>query len=155
MTPYKKRLIDKNGNTIYPDVGLNLDDVVYSDDPTTSVQDMVDPYTYSTDETIIGTWIDGKPIYRRVISTTSPSTANTAARVVNITGWDIETLVSDFFQITNPTYNITSSSNSDNAISYMRLYAQPDNIGYMINVKNSSYLSKPLIVILEYTKSTD
>lgn len=30
----KKQLKDKDGNTIYPDVGLNLDDVVYSDDPT-------------------------------------------------------------------------------------------------------------------------
>lgn len=29
----KKQLKDKDGNTIYPDVGLNLDDVVYSDDP--------------------------------------------------------------------------------------------------------------------------
>ena len=32
----KKQLKDKNGNTIYPDVGLNLDDVVYSDDPAES-----------------------------------------------------------------------------------------------------------------------
>ena len=34
MATYKKQLKDKDGNTIYPDVGLNLDDVVYSDDPT-------------------------------------------------------------------------------------------------------------------------
>ena len=34
----KKQLKDKNGNTIYPDVGLNLDDVVYSDDPTEPVE---------------------------------------------------------------------------------------------------------------------
>lgn len=33
MATYKKQLKDKDGNTIYPDVGLNLDDVVYSDDP--------------------------------------------------------------------------------------------------------------------------
>lgn len=37
MATYKKQLKDKNGNTIYPDVGLNLDDVVYSDDPTEPV----------------------------------------------------------------------------------------------------------------------
>ena len=30
----KKQLKDKDGNTIYPDVGLDLDSVVYSDDPT-------------------------------------------------------------------------------------------------------------------------
>lgn len=33
----KKQLKDKDGNTIYPDVGLNLDDVVYSDDPTEEI----------------------------------------------------------------------------------------------------------------------
>lgn len=38
MTTYKKQLKDKDGNTIYPDVGLNLDDVVYSDDPTEPVE---------------------------------------------------------------------------------------------------------------------
>ena len=34
---YKKQLRDKDGNVIYPDVGLNLDDAVYSDDPTEPV----------------------------------------------------------------------------------------------------------------------
>lgn len=152
---------------------IGVDDTVaLIDDPTTSEtptpwvetsmieNDAVTPekatFTeYSTTEQVVGTWIDGKPVYRRVISTTSPSTANVGTRVVDITGWNLETLVSDYFQITNPTYNITSSSNSDNVIAYMRLYAQPDNIGYMVNVRNSSYLSKPMIIILEYTKTTD
>lgn len=34
MATYKKQLQDKDGNTIYPDVGIDLDNVVYSDDPT-------------------------------------------------------------------------------------------------------------------------
>lgn len=34
---YKKQLRDKDGNVVYPDVGLNLDDVVYSDDPTEEI----------------------------------------------------------------------------------------------------------------------
>lgn len=37
MATYKKQLHDKDGNTIYPDVGIDLDDVVYSDDPTEPV----------------------------------------------------------------------------------------------------------------------
>ena len=37
MTTYKKQLHDKDGNTIYPDVGIDLDNVVYSDDPTEPV----------------------------------------------------------------------------------------------------------------------
>lgn len=33
MAVYKKQLHDKDGNTIYPDVGIDLDNVVYGDDP--------------------------------------------------------------------------------------------------------------------------
>ena len=33
MATYKRQLRDKDGNTIYPDVGLELDDVIYGDDP--------------------------------------------------------------------------------------------------------------------------
>lgn len=38
MATYKKQLHDKDGNTIYPDVGIDLDDVVYSDDPTEPIE---------------------------------------------------------------------------------------------------------------------
>lgn len=45
----KKQLKDKDGNTIYPDVGLNLD--------------------YSTSEVNTGCkWYDRKPIYKKTIS---------------------------------------------------------------------------------------
>lgn len=64
----KKQLKDKDGNTIYPDVGLNLDDVVYSDDPESTGDDYIDPESYSTTEKKTGgTWIDGKPIYKKTI----------------------------------------------------------------------------------------
>ena len=33
----KKQLKDKDGNTIYPDVGIDLGSVVYSDDPTETI----------------------------------------------------------------------------------------------------------------------
>lgn len=38
MATYKKQLHDKDGNTIYPDVGLELDSVVYSADPTEPIE---------------------------------------------------------------------------------------------------------------------
>ena len=37
MATYKKRLKNRNGDTIIPDVGIDLGAVVYSDDPTTTV----------------------------------------------------------------------------------------------------------------------
>lgn len=46
---------------------------------------------YSTEETIIGTWIDEKPLYRRVINATMPSTGNVETAIAHAYG--IETLV--------------------------------------------------------------
>ena len=69
MTTYKKQLRDKDGNTIYPDVGLDLDNVVYSDDPSEDIGDIIDPNSYSTTEKWTGGyWIDGKKIYKKTIN---------------------------------------------------------------------------------------
>jgi len=69
---YKKQLRDKDGNTIYPDVGLDLDSVVYSDDPTEELDSIIDPNSYSTEERWTGGyWVDGKPIYKKTIYVSS------------------------------------------------------------------------------------
>lgn len=87
MATYKKQLQDKDGNTIYPDVGIDLDNVVYGDDPTTPgavtpwintddiqdgsvTADKLDPAlsTYSTTEKAVGTWIDGSTVYEKSLS---------------------------------------------------------------------------------------
>lgn len=69
---YKKQLRDKDGNVVYPDVGLNLDDVVYSDDPTEVVEDIIDPSSYSLDEKWTGGyWVDGQKIYKKTIAINS------------------------------------------------------------------------------------
>ncbi len=69
MATYKKQLVDKDGNIIIPDIGINLDDVVYSDDPTEVVTDIIDPNSYSLDEKWTGGyWIDNKKIYKKTIN---------------------------------------------------------------------------------------
>lgn len=60
MATYKKQLRDKDGNTIYPDVGLDLDSVVYSDDPTEPVESL-EPWIETediTDSAVTGDKID-------------------------------------------------------------------------------------------------
>ena len=47
---------------------------------------------YSTDEQIVGTWVDGKPIYRKVIDTTTPSSTNVESVVASLT--DEKSLIS-------------------------------------------------------------
>ena len=55
----KKQLKDKDGNTIYPDVGLDLDSVVYSDDPTEPIDD---PTPWITNNEITDNTIESSKI---------------------------------------------------------------------------------------------
>lgn len=105
--------------------------------------------TYSTTETRIGTWINGKPIYRQVIETTTPSTTSVATLgsvsnlgiVTNLYGL----LIASGQQVPlNFIYN-TSDIHS--------LYTEGNNI--MCKINYSSYLSKTCFVVIEYTKTTD
>ena len=73
----KKQLKDKDGNTIYPDVGLDLDSVVYSDDP--EPVENPEPWVKSSD--IVGgeslsTLASGATV--EVVGTTTGNSANYA-----------------------------------------------------------------------------
>ena len=46
--------------------------------------------TYSLNETRIGTWANGKPLYRRVIQTNCASNSGTVTDVADIGGWGIQ-----------------------------------------------------------------
>lgn len=58
----------------------------------------VDPLTnYSTEPQAIGTWVDGKTIYRKVIVTTTPtvqSEGTTASKTVALLGVNIDKVIS-------------------------------------------------------------
>lgn len=108
---------------------------------------------YSTNEVRIGTWIDGKPIYRKVFTFTTPSDG-TATNVANITDLHIDNLINDFFSI-KYVGNITTSSNNSNAIMFIRLNYGGSNDFLVMSILNSSYYSKDAFAIIEYTKTTD
>ena len=154
MATYKKQLKDKNGNIIYPDVGLNLDAVVYSDDPTTSVQDMVDPYTYSTTETRIGTWIDGKPIYRKVVVNQSFTISTSGTKFTNIP--NIDTWVSSYLRVGVSGSGGKASGRTGyinaNYYSGIQLGGNGDITLY---AKEDTNTVRYVQLIMEYTKTTD
>ena len=81
MATYKKQLKDKDGNTIYPDVGLNLDDVVYADDPEPTTTP--DPWIESgdiTDDAVTDEKIDWDDIshgWRKVYDVTITAASGT------------------------------------------------------------------------------
>lgn len=117
-------------------------------------QQIDDPNEYSTEEKIIGKWIDGKPIYRKVID--FGSLPNNTAKTVShgITNLDKVILISGYCSAPNSTsffpiplqykgvdsnYNVEINVTTD----YVRMSSSSDRSNYSATV------------ILEYTKTTD
>ena len=104
---------------------------------------------YSTTETRIGTWINGKPIYRQVIETTTPSTSSVATlgTVSNL-------------GIVVKLYGLLTASGQQLPLNFIyntsdihSLYTESNKI--MCKINHNSYLSKPCFIVIEYTKTTD
>ena len=101
--------------------------------------------TYSTNETIVGKWIDGKPLYRKVITTNSTQ--------IDVSSFNIES-VSDvrYFVKTDDNYIFPGaycySSNNMVALYFSGGYSQMS-IGFARPDNFSS-----ATIILEYTKTT-
>lgn len=106
---------------------------------------------YSTEEVRIGTWIDGKPLYRRVIEGITPSSSGSSEYVANF-GSSIR-----FVHY----YGIVHLNNSARLVApnragseYIGLYASNESDISCITTWQSA-LSKPIFVVGEYTKTTD
>lgn len=97
---------------------------------------------YSTDEQIIGTWIDGKPLYRRVVPLVVNLTYNTWVQVSGLDSLNMDICVNA--TIMNSNKNTTSAITIDTN-------ASPNEVLYMRSTGSftTSYF------ILEYTKTTD
>ena len=113
---------------------------------------------YSTSEIKIGTWVDSKPIYRIVKQLTTPSTAMTEGTLAENVLSNCDTLVNITGIINSGTnqwkinqqYDPTGATTNYYACIY---YNKSTN---KVNGRvGSSLTSKPVNIILEYTKTTD
>ena len=113
---------------------------------------------YSTEETRIGTWIDGRPIYRRVFQITTPSTLNANTRVY--TGFnDLQEVTSFRCIVHQPVdskrtafsqFNLPKVGDYESSTCYVQ-----SNGGIYMRVGRDLYAGIPAVVIVEYTKTTD
>lgn len=118
---------------------------------------------YSTTETRIGTWIDGKPLYRRVISGSSPNVSN---------AWtQISTIDKDLTIV--HLYGILQGATSRDTFYSVPLYFRYQlggetydvNVFLMYTISNgaiscfisgtnfNSMTDKPMHIVVEYTKT--
>lgn len=120
-----------------------------------AVKDYVDKkQTYSTKETVIGTWIDGKPIYRKVVNfgrlpnNTYKYVAHNISNIdviTNIYGISHEYNLSAYYPLPLQYRGIDSDYNSEISV-------DKTNIRMSTSKDRSLYEA---IITIEYTKTTD
>lgn len=105
---------------------------------------------YSTNEQVIGTWVDGKPLYRKVININSlPNSANKNYATGLTHG--THSIKNFYGCYTNGQYEI--GINEYSGSNYIRtVIAFASNIQITTNSDKSSYSG---FVVIEYTKTTD
>lgn len=104
---------------------------------------------YSTDETVIGRWIDGKPIYRKVLSyPTTGSKDISSLSIDSIVSFNFKTIDTGaiFFNGSAPT-----STNTIKSAAYMNKYKTNISLEW----EHTGYSLEKFEIIMEYTKTTD
>ena len=106
--------------------------------------------TYSTEETKVGTWIDGKPLYRKVLSSTTISDSNVDITLPS----NIDFMSTDKVEIKSGGFSFFSDryTNANDLIQIFKFNATTLRV-----VLGSSWKSgfKSAIIVIEYTKTTD
>lgn len=119
--------------------------------------------SYTTEEQDTGlTWIDGRPIYQKTYSVTSPS-GNTATNLIEITSESIDFIVEDALTLTaswtssGKTFGYNSTGTGNPSVAGQLVYKfnpNGDDKDYVTVTLGSEtvYRSKPLYLTIRYVK---
>ena len=109
---------------------------------------------YSTDETIIGTWINGKPIYRKVVQYNKTSNGQVD---LNLSTYGIENVENiwlnqnSFIKTNANEYKAVNTYESDSYFTFCT-FSSTNSLRLS---SNSGYARGLWNLIIEYTKTTD
>ena len=111
--------------------------------------------TYSTTEQVVGTWIDNKPIYRKVISSTSVTTGGETSINTGISNLkEFTSIIGVMTRSTGSAFPIPRAHTSSFAYQVGMYYVPSDNT-MRVEVGSSVTNVSKVTIILEYTKTTD
>lgn len=121
-----------------------------------------DPNDYSTTEKIIGTWIDGKPLYQKTLSDTLPNCTTDgteATKLISmgvtaklITGLKLIAVRSNGTEVVTGNYYVLDASGKYIKVSGNNSSSSnPNTIGLALNKAN--WANSPCYVTVQYTKS--
>lgn len=109
---------------------------------------------YSTEEQVVGTWIDGKPLYKKTLEFTKITDCQLTESLATL---DIDNLVVDdagSFFITDANF-ILPLNMSHTLDDYARVYFYKNNSSIYIEFGSVYTMSKDIYVTIKYTKTTD
>lgn len=140
--------------------GIDITNNVISADaaPSEDMSEIVSPlpsiptrgHKYSTEEQVVGEWIDGKPLYQKTIEFRTSSTNNTTVNIISLDGIRLKNFYGLISDITELNCYVNSEWNS-------RVWAGKDSgesVNYLKNSVNG-YTNLNSHVTIQYTKTTD
>ena len=110
---------------------------------------------YSTEETRIGTWIDGKPLYRMSFTGTSGA-VKVKTVLVDLSVNDIETVTNLYGSLfRKDAYPAQVSINSQQETWYIGTFYEESDKSVSIIVSHTAFANRKVVGTIEYTKTTD
>lgn len=107
---------------------------------------------YSTEEQVIGRWINGKPLYRRVIESPSPSQVNTWFYPLDIPDFDDGISIRGIIGGCSGMMDTYSIPNKDVSVKFIN--TSHGRVG--VTTTSVTYTGRDrMLLIVEYTKTTD
>lgn len=124
------------------------------------VLELKEKFDYSTEEKVVGTWIDGKPIYRKVYYATYPSTIIDTNINIGFNNWDeVITLKGLSFSTSDHSvFPIPGIRYYQGTLAGLQLSIVDRNSDWKPNtfyVYTENFAIDKCIIIFEYTKTTD
>lgn len=110
---------------------------------------------YSTEETRVGTWIDGRPLYRKTFIGISPNAPN-GEEIADISALSVGTVANGYGWIeTNSNSGTIYIPYTIDVSNVCFVYISNDKNGLMMLTRGSSFIGKNFWYTVEYTKTTD
>ena len=150
-----KAEFDKGNKTIKTKFNKLVDDLNELD-----LTEACNSTIHSTEEKKVGTWVDGKPIYRKVYRGTLSEVNTTLLIPINVEDWDEVITLKGMLKIPSKSLRISIPGvvYNQNTLQGLQLQIIDRNSGWQ---PNKFYIVTPnneftdYMVIFEYTKTTD
>ena len=104
---------------------------------------------YSTDEQVVGTWIDGKTVYEKTFQSTTPSAVNTISIIEDISSLDVDVPI----LLTGNVGNVPINWRLD-ASNEVICFVNSAKTGIAMQIANSLLIATDCYLTLRYTKSS-